>query len=101
MPLTVVNTRDLHSRGQQHQEGKRDKLITNLIVDSVERDSIAVGKSDFDQDGLNELASKTLPDILAAATQGPTPPIETPADPPPISACRELTSLSWVSCCRC
>ncbi|MCA9081760.1 MAG: glucose-6-phosphate isomerase, partial [Planctomycetaceae bacterium] len=33
-PLTVVNTRDLHSRGQQHQEGKRDRVITNLIVDS-------------------------------------------------------------------
>ncbi len=32
-PLTVVNTRDLHSRGQQHQEGRRDKLITNLIVE--------------------------------------------------------------------
>ena len=31
-PLTVVNTRDLHSRGQQHQEGRRDKLITNLVV---------------------------------------------------------------------
>ena len=30
MPLTVVNTRDLHSRGQQHQQGRRDKLITNL-----------------------------------------------------------------------
>ncbi|MDC0935002.1 glucose-6-phosphate isomerase [Pirellulales bacterium] len=70
MPLTVVNTRDLHSRGQQHQEGKRDKLITNLIVDSVERDPVAIGHSDFDQDGLNELARKTLPDILAAATQG-------------------------------
>ena len=33
LPLTVVNTRDLHWRGQQHQEGKRDKLITNLIVE--------------------------------------------------------------------
>ena len=34
-PLTVVNTRDLHSRGQQHQQGRRDKLITNLIVDQA------------------------------------------------------------------
>ena len=32
LPLTCVNTRDLHSRGQQHQEGRRDKMITNLIV---------------------------------------------------------------------
>ena len=34
LPLTVVNTRDLHSRGQQHQEGKRDKLIHNLYFQS-------------------------------------------------------------------
>ncbi|MCA9236073.1 MAG: glucose-6-phosphate isomerase, partial [Planctomycetales bacterium] len=70
MPLTVVNTRDLHSRGQQHQEGKRDKIITNVIIDSVDRDPLAIGKSEHDQDKLNELADKTLPDILDAATKG-------------------------------
>ena len=70
MPLTVVNTRDLHSRGQQHQEGKRDKLITNFIVDAYRRDAVAVGDSEFNQDQLNELADKTLPDILHAATLG-------------------------------
>jgi len=69
-PLTVVNTRDLHSRGQQHQEGRRDKLITNLIVDKPQRRIIALEKSNFDQDKLNELAGKTLPDILNAAIQG-------------------------------
>ena len=31
-PLTAVQTRDLHSRGQQHQEGARDKVINNLVV---------------------------------------------------------------------
>jgi len=70
MPLTVVNTRDLHSRGQQHQEGKRDKLITNVTVGAGDREPVAVGSSDFDQDQLNSLAAKTLPDILAAATAG-------------------------------
>ena len=70
MPLTVVNTRDLHSRGQQHQEGKRDKVITNVIIKECERDAVAVGTSDLNQDQLNELADKTLPDILTAATQG-------------------------------
>jgi glucose-6-phosphate isomerase len=69
-PLTVVNTRDLHSRGQQHQEGRRDKLITNVIVDCVRRDPLAVGRSDLDQDQLNTLADKTLPDIMAAAIAG-------------------------------
>ena len=70
LPLTVVNTRDLHSRGQQHQEGKRDKLITNLIVDRPRGEPVRIGRSELDQDGLNELADKTLPDVLAAAIAG-------------------------------
>ena len=70
MPLTVVNTRDLHSRGQQHQQGKRDKLVTNVLAARPNREPLAVSSSNFNQDGLNELADKTLPDILAAAAQG-------------------------------
>ena len=71
LPLTAVNTRDLHSRGQQHQEGRRDKLITNLCVDPAATTSpMAVGMSDLDEDKLNELAAKTLPEILQAAMQG-------------------------------
>ncbi len=66
----MVNTRDLHSRGQQHQEGRRDKLITNVIVDHVRRDRLAIGRSELDQDKLNELADKTLPDVMAAAIAG-------------------------------
>ena len=31
-PLTTVQTRDLHARGQQHQEGPRDRVINNLVV---------------------------------------------------------------------
>ncbi len=69
-PLTVVNTRDLHSRGQQHQEGRRDKLITNLLVEKTHRDWIAIEPSEFDQDQLNSLSGKTLPDILQAAFAG-------------------------------
>jgi glucose-6-phosphate isomerase len=69
-PLTIVNTRDLHSRGQQHQEGRRDKLITNLIPQSVRRDRLSIEQSELNQDKLNELAGKTLPDIMAAAIQG-------------------------------
>jgi len=69
-PLTVVNTRDLHSRGQQHQEGRHDKLITNLIVRQPEREPIKLHKSSLNQDKLNELAGKTLPDILSAALAG-------------------------------
>ena len=70
MPLTVVNTRDLHSRGQQHQEGKRDKLITNVTVGTPATEPIAIGASKNNQDQLNELAEKTLADVLEAATAG-------------------------------
>jgi glucose-6-phosphate isomerase len=69
-PLTVVNTRDLHSRGQQHQEGRRDKLITNVIVDHPRREPLAIGSSSHNQDQLNELAAKTLPEVMAAAIAG-------------------------------
>lgn len=34
-PITTVHTRDLHSRGQQHQQGRRDKLITNLVPQNM------------------------------------------------------------------
>ncbi len=69
-PLTVVNTRDLHSRGQQHQEGRRDKLVTNVIYHTNRRDRLAIEKSDLDQDKLNELAGKSMPEILSAAING-------------------------------
>ncbi len=69
-PITAVNTRDLHSRAQQHQEGRLDKLHTNLIVDQWRADPLAVGRSDLDQDGLNVHANRTLPEIMNAAIAG-------------------------------
>jgi glucose-6-phosphate isomerase len=69
-PITTVNTRDLHSRAQQHQEGSRDKLITNVIVDNWKADSLAVGSMEHDDDGLNSIANKTLPELMTAAIQG-------------------------------
>ncbi|TWT93924.1 glucose-6-phosphate isomerase [Stieleria varia] len=69
-PLTTVNTRDLHSRHQQHQQGANDKVFNNVIVDSYRSDAIPVGHSDRNQDGLNDIADKTLPDIMAAAIKG-------------------------------
>jgi glucose-6-phosphate isomerase len=69
-PMTVVNTRDLHSRGQQHQEGRRDKLITNVVVDHVRREPLRIEPSELDEDRLNELRGNTLPEIMAAAVAG-------------------------------
>lgn len=70
LPLTVVNTRDLHSRAQQHQAGRRDKIINNLIVDNWRYDPLAVGKTGWDHDQLDDLAGRHLPEIMAAAIQG-------------------------------
>lgn len=71
-PLTVVNTRDLHSRGQQHQEGTLDKLITNVIVERAGTEDVAVPMvpDNENQDDLNKLKGKTIPDILSAAIEG-------------------------------
>ena len=69
-PLTTVNTRDLHSRHQQHQQGTNDKVFNNIIVEGYRHDPLAVGHSDRDQDGLNDLSEKVLPDLMQAAIQG-------------------------------
>jgi glucose-6-phosphate isomerase len=69
-PITAVETRDLHSRGQQHQEGTRDKVINNLVVKTPRSVPIAIGMADHNQDDLNALSRKTLPDILNAALRG-------------------------------
>jgi glucose-6-phosphate isomerase len=70
MPLTTVNTRDLHSRHQQHQEGRRDKIVNNLIVDRYREAPLPIGNRQTDPDGLNEIASKTLPEVMSAAIRG-------------------------------
>ncbi|MGD9126866.1 MAG: glucose-6-phosphate isomerase, partial [Planctomycetia bacterium] len=70
LPLTVVNTRDLHSRGQQHQEGRRDKVVTNLIVDKPSCAPVTIQTSSLNQDLLNDMAGKSLVDIMSAAVNG-------------------------------
>lgn len=69
-PLTVVNSRDLHSRGQQHQEGRRDKLFTNLFAQTPSLPAVSLPRWEHDQDELNSLAGKTVADVLTAARLG-------------------------------
>jgi glucose-6-phosphate isomerase len=69
-PLTTVGTRDLHSRGQQHQDGARDKFINNVIVKTPNQPPIMVGMRDRNEDDLNQYNRKGLPDILSAAQYG-------------------------------
>ena len=69
-PLTVVQTRDLHSRGQQHQEGTRDKLVNNVFVKTTRHAPIQIGMADRNEDDLNQFARRLLPEVLRAAFQG-------------------------------
>lgn len=69
-PLTTVNTRDLHSRHQQHQQGRNDKVFNNIIVENYRSDALSVGNSDRNQDTLNDIADRTLPEIMSAAIKG-------------------------------
>jgi glucose-6-phosphate isomerase len=69
-PMTIVQTRDFHMRGQQHQEGPRDKIVNNLVLKSPRSVPIAVGMADNNQDELHALSRKTLSEITQAAHRG-------------------------------
>jgi glucose-6-phosphate isomerase len=69
-PITVVQSRDLHSRGQQHQDGTRDKLINNLIVRDAKHPPVMIGMADRNEDDLNSISRKGYPDLLDAAFHG-------------------------------
>ena len=69
-PLTSVYSRDLHSRGQQHQDGARDKVINNLFVRATKHPAVLIGMSDHNEDELNALSRKGIPDIQEAAFTG-------------------------------
>jgi glucose-6-phosphate isomerase len=69
-PLTSVLSRDLHGRGQQHQDGTRDKTINNLVVRAVKHPPVTVGMADRNEDDLNQFSRKGYPDIQDAAFKG-------------------------------
>jgi glucose-6-phosphate isomerase len=69
-PVTAVMTRDLHSRGQQFQEGRRDKFIINVTVKASKSLPIAIGMSDRNEDGLNDFSRRNYPELMQAAILG-------------------------------
>lgn len=87
-PITTVQTRDLHSRGQQHQEGMRDKFINNLVVKAPVQPPITVGMADRNEDELNQFNRRSLPDIMQACSRARPRRITTRPDPPPTWCCR-------------
>jgi glucose-6-phosphate isomerase len=71
-PITTVGTRDLHSRGQQHQEGPRDKVINNIVLKSFNNPPMMIGMSDRNEDELNQYNRKSMLDVMNAAHAGTT-----------------------------
>ncbi len=69
-PITSVNTRDLHSRGQQHQQGTRDKVITNIVITKPTRAALTLPTVKNSPDGLDKLAGAGLHKLLTAALKG-------------------------------
>lgn len=69
IPLTSVNTRDLHARGQQIQEGQRNTVVTNLLIAKPNHD-VEVPFVEGDPDGLNYVAGKTLSEVTGKALEG-------------------------------
>jgi glucose-6-phosphate isomerase len=68
-PLSVVQTRDLYTRGQHHQDGPRDRVVNNLVVKS-HGVPILVQMADHNEDELNVYNRKGVADILGAALRG-------------------------------
>ncbi|MCC7493323.1 MAG: hypothetical protein IT204_13295 [Fimbriimonadaceae bacterium] len=68
-PLTAVCTRELHSRGQQHQAGSRDKVITNLFVREPNREKVRTEDDPGDDAERAIYASERIP---TAEEQGRT-----------------------------
>ena len=58
------------ARGRQHQEGCRDRLVTNLVVAEPRRDPLILPKlagCAADEDGLDDLVGTRWPTLLSAA----------------------------------
>lgn len=69
IPISTVNTRDLHSRGQEIQDGLPNAVVTNLLVQSPDYD-VVIPRIPGDEDGLNYLADKHLSEMVLGAAQG-------------------------------
>ena len=50
----------------KHENGGRDKVVNNVIVGSWRQEHLSIDNSEWNQDQLNDLAEKTLPQIMDA-----------------------------------
>jgi glucose-6-phosphate isomerase len=68
-PLTCVQPGDLDTRGQQFQEGPRDRVVNNLLVQGPRLTPIALQMADRNEDDLNQFNRKKLTEIVQATHQ--------------------------------
>ncbi len=68
-PVAIVNNRELHSRGQELQDGAHNTVVTNLFVEKSHRD-IIFAKNEEDMDALNYLAGKSVKSMQHGAMEG-------------------------------
>ncbi|MFK8113691.1 MAG: glucose-6-phosphate isomerase [Rubripirellula sp.] len=65
--MPMVNSRDLHGRLAQLQRGRNDMVFHHVLVENDRSDRLGVGNSHRDQDSLNDIADRTLPEMMRAA----------------------------------
>ncbi len=68
-PLTIVGTRELHSRQQEHQQGPRDKIFTNLVVVEPGR-NVPVPELEGDPERSGWVQGRQLHELSHAAMRG-------------------------------
>ena len=65
--MSMTAPRDLHTRQQLHQDGPRDRFVTNLVAKSPQSVPIVMQMADNNDDELNAYNRKSLPDLNQAA----------------------------------
>jgi glucose-6-phosphate isomerase len=69
VPVATVNTRDLHSRGQEVQDGARNCVVTNLVVERPDEAIQLPGAAGY-EDGLDWLNTSDLHEMTLKAHAG-------------------------------
>lgn len=68
-PLTCVQPHDLTTRGQQHQDGPRDRVVHNLVVGAPQLAPLALQMNDRNEDDLNQFNRKKLTEVTQATRE--------------------------------
>jgi glucose-6-phosphate isomerase len=67
--LSHVATRDWHAFHPSFPVGRCDRMVNHVVVEQCRFDALPVGTRESDTDRLNDIADKTLPEIMAATIE--------------------------------